>query len=258
MTEPAPVIASLAARREQAEAQNAAPATLGAVAAAEQLTALLDLASAGPSVRGARVVGRGSRASVDLRLSDGTTVEFEKVADLGNAGRLALEIAACTGVTPKLKAPQALRAVALVRALAEHEEVYTADQITAEWGTSFLQAADTLTVDMADQVQRWAAFARLRDLDPEQAQRTSGTSIAGASVVLEHHDGTQFVRCGWMRSHVRQEDGSVSQIEIAHRLQRVGWTRRGSTGRIKASRPGSTDALGWTFYEVPAGWEQAR
>ncbi|MGI8624512.1 MAG: hypothetical protein ACR2NB_13765, partial [Solirubrobacteraceae bacterium] len=62
----------------------------------------------------------------------------------------------------------------------------------------------------------------------------------------------------WMRSHVRQEDGSVSQIEIAHRLQRVGWTRRGSTGRIKASRPGGTNALGWTFYEVPAGWEQAR
>lgn len=228
------------------------------IAAAEQLTVLLDLDSVGLSVRGARVVGRGSRASVDLRLSDKSEIQFEKVADVGNAGRLMLEVAACTGATPKIKAQQALRAVALIRALAEHEDVYTADQIATEWAASFLQSADVLTVDMADQAARWAAFSHLNSIDPEQAQRTSGASIASASTVLAHHDGTRFVRCGWMRAHVRSEDGSVSQVEIAHRLQRVGWTRRGSTGRIKATKPGHSGALAWTFYEVAAGWEDAR
>src|SRR5688572_4921663 len=80
-----------------------------AIAAAELLTELLGLADIDLTIRGARIVGRGSRASADLYLSDGTEVTFETLRDFANPTRLALELAACTGATPTLKAPQAIK-----------------------------------------------------------------------------------------------------------------------------------------------------
>ena len=59
------------------------------ITAAEQLAILLDLPSVGLSVRGARVVGRGSRASVDIYLSDNSSIFFERFSDFANPTRLA-------------------------------------------------------------------------------------------------------------------------------------------------------------------------
>lgn len=223
------------------------------IAAAEQLAALLDLPSVGLTIRGARIVGKGSRASADLYLSNGETIMFESLREIAMPGRLALEIAAYTGATPKLKGPQAVQAVSLLRALAEHQESSSIDDHSIEWGVNYLQSAATHEVDMNDQAARWDAFCTLQRLDPASNGHTD--SVAKASIVLIDTDGSRLVRCGWFRLHVKGEDNSVSPQEIAHRMKRVGWRRRGSHGRIKATRPGFSGVLGWDFYIVDAGWE---
>ena len=226
-----------------------------AIAAAEQLAEILDLASVELTITGARIVGRGGSASADVFLSDGSALTFERLRDAGKPNVLAIEVAACTGATPKLNGGQALRAVALLRAVAEHEAVFSADQIAADWGSTFLQAAPTIDVDMSDQGERWGAFSTLAAIDPAE-RRGSGEapSVAAAATVLVHTDGTRLVRCGWFRAHVRGED-AIGPTEIANRMQRVGWTRRGGTGRVKASHPHQPVSLAWSFYTVPAGWE---
>ncbi len=228
------------------------------ISAAATLTALLDLPSVGLAIRGARVVGRGSRASADLYLSDDTTITFESLRDVANPTRLAVEIAACTGATPRLKAPQAVKAIALLRALAEHQEVVSADALAVEWGATFLQAADVLDIDLGDQGQRWEAFKRLEAIEPGVRCRQEGVSVAKASLVLRDTDQTRLVRTGWFRSHVRSEDHLASPQEIAHQMERVGWKRPGGQGRIKATRPKLPGSLVWTFYAIPAGWEDER
>lgn len=226
-----------------------------AIEAAGQLAALLDLASVGLEIRGARIVGRGSKASADLHLSDGTSIAFESLRDVGNATRLALEVAACTGATPKLKAPQALQAIALLRAIADHEEAFTTDDIAREWGTVYLDATAVEDVDLDDQHARWRAFSNMRALDPAAGRRTGQVAtVAAGSVVLRTPDGTRFVRAGWFAEHVREAE-NVSPADIAHRMERVGWQRRGKSGRIKATSPTDGSQIGWNFHIAPAGWE---
>jgi hypothetical protein len=41
-------------------------------------------------------------------------------------------------------------------------------------------------------------------------------------------------------------------------MLRVGWQKRGVSGRIKASAPSRPASLGWNFWTVPAGWEETR
>lgn len=221
---------------------------------ATEITALLGLPSVGLEVTAARVVGRGSRASADIYLSDGTALTFEAVRDIANPTRLIVEVASCTGATPSLKVAQAVRVVALVRALAEHHDTLTSDQLSVEWGLTFLQAADTVDVDLSDQQERWAAFERL-DTDPVGLSRMNNVPVAQVSTVLRDQTGTRMVRCGWFREHARRDDPAVSPEQVAQRMLRVGWTRRGSHGRIKATRPGFTESLVWSFYDVPAHWE---
>lgn len=225
------------------------------VAAAKELAALLDLPSVGLTIRGGRIVGHGSEATADIYLSDGSAITFRSLRQIGTAALLALEVVSCTGANPNLKAPQARRAVALLRALAEHQAAASTDELSVEWGTGYLQAAPVLAIDVNDQAQRWRAFSELDRIDPFARSRQDGMSIAAASLVLRHEDGTRLVRCGWFRAHARQDDPTASPQEIANRMQRVGWQRRNKSGRIKATRPGNVGSLVWTFYSVPANWE---
>jgi hypothetical protein len=223
--------------------------------AEEQLAALLDLHSAGLEITGARIVGVGSRASADLYLSDGSSLFFESIKDIANPKTLAIEVRASTAARPNLKAPQALDALSLIRAIAEHHEGVTLDHLSREQGVTFLQSASTIKLDMNDQAARWRAFSHLEQIEPYSKARADASSVARASVVLVHTDGTRFVRCGWFRSFARTEDPGASPQQVAQRMERVGWKRRGATGRIKATRPGHDGSLVWTFYMVPAGWE---
>lgn len=225
------------------------------IAAAEQLAELLRLPDVGLAIRGARIVGRGSKASADLYLSDRTTVTFEALRDFANPRSLAVELAATTGATPNLKAPQAVQALALLRTIAEHYEVITTDDLAVEWGCTYLQAARALDVDMADQADRWRAFSQLAGVTFGDVR---DASIAAASLVLADRTGDRYVRCGWFREHARRDDPTAGPAEVAHRMERVGWKRRAKSGRIKATRPGHPGVLGWTFYVVPPGWEDDR
>lgn len=229
--------------------------TADPISAAEQLAVLLDLKSVGREIRRARIVGHGSRASADVWLDDGTVIAFETLKDVGNATRLALEVAACTGATPRLKAPQALLAIKLLRAIAEHETAFTTDDIAREWGSVYLDATPTQDIDIDDQADRWRTFSNMRLLDPAGNCRAGHTAnIAAGSIVLATSDGTRFVRAGWFADHVRERE-NVAPADIAHRMERVGWSRRGKTGRVKATNPTSGAQIGWNFHIVPSGWE---
>jgi hypothetical protein len=239
---------------EDVQTRNGKP---DAMTAAEQLAAMLDLPSVGLEIRGGRIVGRGSTASADIHLSDGTQITFESLRDVATPKALALEVAACTGATPNIKAPQAIRAVALLRALAEHHETFTRDQIAVDWGATYLQSAETIDTDLSDQTTRWGAFCRLNRRDPRGHAMAAAVALTAANIVLRHTDGTRYVRCGWFREAIRSQDATVSPQELAQRMERVGWQRRGSRGWIKATQPGGPESLRWTFYVIPVGWEEA-
>jgi hypothetical protein len=227
--------------------------------AAEELATLLDLPSVGLELRGAVIHGRGGKASADLKLSDGSTVTFESLRDFANPTRLALEMTACTGAMPRLKAPQAQLALKLLRQVASHEATLTLDEISTDMGMSYLQAAPVLEIDMTDQGERWGAFSHLESLgDPYVRSRVESTPYATGTAVLRHHDGTLYVRCGWFYGYARVLDLGVSQAELAHRMSRVGWDRRGGRGAIKATAPSRDASLVWNFYSVPDGWKDGR
>jgi hypothetical protein len=227
------------------------------IAAAEQMGAILDLPSVGVGVRGARIVGRGGSASVDLYLTDKTEITFPTLKDFAHLGNLALEITACTGARPVLKPPQRLLLVSLLRTVAEHYTTMTTDELSAEWGTAFLQSATTIHVDMNDQLSRYRAFCTLEQSNA-RVEAQHGLDIATVTTVLVHTDGTRYVRCGWFRAYAKSEDANVSPQEIAHRMERVGWERRGTRGKIKATNPTGGPGLSWAFYVIPKGWEDER
>ncbi|MGI8731138.1 MAG: hypothetical protein ACR2LK_14345 [Solirubrobacteraceae bacterium] len=225
------------------------------ISAAEQLAALLDLGSVGIDVRGARVYGRGRTARVEVDLSNGETMVFAEARLMMRPAELAAELVACTGATPKINGQKATRAFALVRALAEHSEIDTDNDVATAWGMDYLQAADVLDLDLNDQVERWAAFERLDHIEPLAIAREHGRSLAAAGLVLRHQDGSRLVRTGWFLGHVRQHETAIGQAEIARRMAAVGWSRRGQRGRIKATCPGRAAVRAWNFHLVPADWE---
>lgn len=234
----------------------AAGNTIDPIAAAEQLAAMLDLPSVGVHITGARVVGQGSRASAQITLSNGEVLEFDSLFMMCRPQNLIAEVAACTGATPTLKQPQAVRAVALVRALAEHTAGITDDDIARTWGLEYVQAADPIDIDMGDQAARWGAFKHLERVHPYTKAREDGTTLAAAGTLLRHTDQSRYIRTGWFRDYVRAEqDHTIAPAQIHTRMQRVGWQLRGSSGRTKATCPGTPGQLVWAFYVVPAGWE---
>lgn len=122
--------------------------------AAEQLDALLSLPP-GASVRGARMIGHGSRATVEIDLASGDMMVFETVRDMTRPANVIAEVAACTGVAlSSFKQAQAVKAVTLVYALAERTAGVTENDAAIDWGCSYLQSATTLDVDMTDQQER--------------------------------------------------------------------------------------------------------
>lgn len=228
--------------------------------AAEQLGALLSLPP-GAGVRGARLVGQGSRASVEIDLANGDCMVFDSVRDMTRPAALVAEVAACAGVAVSLKQTQAVQAVVLVRALAERTQGVTENDCATDWGVSYLQAATVLDVDMDDQRERWAAFNRLKDaqLAVELAEAPGReSSFAASTIILRSHSGVRYVRAGWFQRYVARQDSTISRQAVTVRMLRVGWQIRGKSGRIKATCPGRPEALGWAFLMAPAGWENDR
>ena len=223
----------------------------------EQLAELLHLPDVGRSIKTARITGQGARASVDLVLDDDTTLMFESVKDFAHPGRMALELAMGAGVEATFKAPQLIKAVTLLRAIADQQAAVTSDDMSRELGCTFLQSATRHDVDFNDQAARWEAFCMLERFDPIASTRRDPVTIAQASVVL-HDQGTRYVRCSWFGSHFRRENPTASPQEVAHRMQRVGWLRRGREGRIKATPPARKGQLAWSGQVGRSGVAGAR
>jgi hypothetical protein len=223
-----------------------------------ELTALLALHTVGLRVKGAIVYGRGSKASASVFLSDDGTLLLEPLGSYSAPARLAAEVVSTTGAVPKLKGPDAMRVVALIHKIAKHFEGADRDAAAIDWGSDFLQTAETLSVDIDNQVERWSAFVRLRDTDPVGSARTDNATIASRCIVLVDPNGTRYVRCGWFLGYVRSLVGTRSPQELNVDMERVGWRRPSKSGRIKATSPRTGDTLNWSFYVVPMGWESRR
>jgi hypothetical protein len=234
-------VASLAAAQAtdgRTDADGAVEQTATATRKRKRLEQIMNLPKAGVSITDVRSFGQGSNAAVEIDLSNGETMQWDSIRDMTRPQNLAAEVIGCAGATPKLNQVLAQEAAACVWWLAKREATHTDNSIATDWGTSYLQAATTLDLDMTDQAERWEAFCNMADQNPLGKSRETGMTIAAAGLVLRHIDGTRFVRCGWFHQHVRTQDAVVGQTALAKRLARVGWTRNGSSGRIRATAPG--------------------
>ena len=180
-----------------------------------ELTGLLELSAVGRTITGGRIVGRGSTASADLHLDNGEVITFESLRDFANPKLLAVEVAACTGATPALKAADALRALSLLRTLSELHETWTEDDISRGWGIEHLQSVEHRKVNMRDQGDRWRVFTQI--------------DAALTPLVLDDENDARLVRCGWFLAFVREQT-YISPAALAQRMERVGWKRRGTRG----------------------------
>lgn len=210
---------------------------------------------------GCRIVGTGMSASADIALSNGVTMTFERIDQLTNARSLRTIAMIAAGVDPKVKGEQGMRALELLRELASLVESQTSDQESIEWGLDFLARAEVIDCDWSDQGERWAAASRLRRCRGEvEAARREGRDIAAASAVARHLDGTRYVRAGHVHEYVRSLNPQVGgATAVNHRMLRIGWTRQGSQGRIKATPPGAVNGSGpfsATYLIVPPDWEE--
>ena len=222
--------------------------------AAEQLGVLLDLPSVDTRVTGVEMFGQGAGASVDIRLSNGETMQFASVRDMVRPQSLIAETVACSGATPLLKQPQAVQVARLARLIAERTHVANEDEFAAGWGVEFLQQAETVDVNLDDQVSRYAAFEHLSRRDPWAHSREQGCTYPSSCIVLRDASGDRLVRVEWFLRYVRSMDSRMTPSTLNARMMRVGWARRGHEGRIKARAAGRSAELVWAFWIVPSGW----
>ena len=227
-------------------------------ASRDELAGLLGLDEINRTILGVQMFGRGPAASVDLQLSGDTKLTFEHFGDITKPPALTAHLASI-GVARTFKGQNAAAIGALIARLARRHDGETADEIAGEWGSEFLRLAATQMVDLADQADRWRAFALLERLNPshDAGEDRSSHALACASELLEDRaSGVRLVRCGWFLNYVRREVGGMySPQALGMQMERVGWQRSGTEGRVKATCPATGRALLWRFYSVPKGWQ---
>lgn len=208
----------------------------------EQLAELLGLDIADITVTGATLYGQGGAATLTIQLSNGNTLEFDPARAMIRPQTLLAELAISARVNPALKQDHCGRALTLACSIAKAYREMTELEQARDWGCTYLQAACTIDVDTADQAHRWGAFAALRDRDPEST----------GNIVLRDRDESRLARTGWFLQFVRTFAPRVSHTRLPVLMEQTGWER---SRRIKATHPTARDTLVWSFYTVPAGWE---
>ena len=233
-------------------AANAEPAE-----ALDAITNLLALPHVGVRATGAVVHGEGARASADVALSNGAVLTIDSVEDMKPA-TLARRVAMVTGARPALGGAEMLALASYLRRAGEHVRTVTEDDTARDLGVEYLRRAQMLPVAMSDRAQRWQAFTELTAHDPWRSYHARGAHLIDGQVVLLDADtGARFIRTGWFTAVARQHDPRAgNDAAILARMLRVGWERRATSGRIKASHPEDpTRALGWAFVIASGGWE---
>jgi hypothetical protein len=218
----------------------------------EQLAQLLGLDVVGIKVLGADLYGQGGGATLTVSLSNGNTLEFDPARTMVRPQTLVAELAVAADVTPEIRQPQAVTALAVACRIARTHRRMTEAEQARDWGLQYLQSADTIAVDTTDQVERWGAWSYLNSHDPWTTARDAGTDLARAGKVIHDRDGSRLVRTGWLLAFVRTIAPRVSHIRLPTLMAQAGWEL---PRRIKATSPGGAETLTWSFYTVPAEWE---
>jgi len=231
-------VARSAARYEPAET---------VLSAVDELTALLALDAVGRRVDTVRVYGRGGTAVAHIHLDDGERIALNPIGRFGTSAKLAQEVALQAGAEPAFKAPTVTRVMALLYHLADHVAAFEVEDRARDHGSNYLRETPVEAVDMTDQADRWRAFSLLA--------RAGAPGCQPAHVLEDVATGNRYVRIGWFIAYVRDATGPGEAEAVLAALTRIGWTKPGGRGRVKASQPKGRGSLLWTFCVVPPRWE---
>lgn len=221
-----------------------------AVASLDELTGLLGLDAIGKRIDSVSVYGRGTKAYVRLLLDDGGQVVLDPLgAACASSSKLRLELASQAGATPLLKGLDVARAVQLIYRLGEHHESGEVADRAWELGAEYLRTAAIGEFVMGEQASRYDAFAAL-----DRAEQ-GGRGTRQEVVLLDTKTGVRYVRTQWFTDYLRVRTGPGEPAAMMASLERLGWSKTGTEGRIKATRPGFASTLQWAFLQVPKGWE---
>jgi len=224
--------------------------------AAARLSDLLGLPAVGLHVIGAQTFGRGGSAIAHVHVSDGQTIVFEPLRNMGNPSRLSVELACSVGARVMPNKAEAVEVVALVHDLGQALAGTLEDEVAREdYGRVFLADARQRQVDMNDQADRWRAFCALKDANPLDDARKLGTSVAACALVLVDDAGTRYVPVEAFWEHVRRSGWSISPGALKTRMLSIGWQRVNERGTVKATQPGGDGVIVRAFYTARAGWE---
>ena len=190
-----------------------------------------------------KLYGANTRGAAYLRQLSGEAIVLDPIGQYAVPARLAAEVALHTGIAPKIKnGADALKVLALIRRLsgliASIETRDRAEELAAE----YLRAAAVGEVDMSDQASRWKAFSALDSASQQHV------------VLLDSKTGLRYVRTGWFARFVREQEGPGASDPVLRAMLAAGWTRPGSRGQIKATRPILGGRLVFKFLIVPQGW----
>ena len=175
-----------------------------------------------------RVHGRSGKAHVRVDLDNGEWIELDPVGSYSSPAKMNFEIAAQAGSKPALKALDVQEVVTLLYWLGDHSEaIKTADRAW-ELGAEYLREATLGDVQMGDQASRWQAFCQL-----------NGGDVRHDTVLRQIFDtGSRYVRTQWLMEYLRVRARRRRGGQDGHpRLERFGWKRAGTEGRVKATDP---------------------
>lgn len=223
---------SIARYRPEAEAE----------AKLDDLADLFNLGAIRERIARVEVYGRGTGGGAYLHLEGGSVIEFDPLRSVGSAAKMSQELATQAGVSATLKAVDVTKAFALIYWLGEHHKTTRMADMAWELGADYLRTAAEAEVDMGDQMERWRAFSYLSE---------SGSSDV---VLLDRKAGRRYVRTKPFVGYLRANSAPGEHVEHLAALERDGWTRSGTLGRIKATQPGGRRTLAWAFHIVPVGW----
>jgi hypothetical protein len=230
------------------------PLAEGAGEPLDTLAALMRLPEVDVMVTGVTMFGQGGSASIDIGLSNGETMRFQSVREMIRPQVVIAELVACAGATPEINQSRCVQIVRLARALGERVQVDSDDADSRSWGIEFLQETEVIDFSLGDQAECWRGFELISRRDPWTHAREHGGPFASACITLRDTSGDQLVRAEWFLSYVRRMAPRETPATLRSRMQRVGWQRRGTEGRIKATAPRRAATLQWAFWIVPAGW----
>lgn len=200
------------------------------------------------TIRRVQVHGKGGKAYVRIDLDNRDYIEFDPLGSFSTPQKMNYELSA-QGCKPALKAGDPQTVARLIHTLGQHYEANQHRDRAWELGAQYLQEAVTVDVDMSAQGSRWQAFAYL-DTKLARAARNA--------VLVDSKTGNRYVRTQWLVEYLRRKSDIGDALKLKAQLERTGWKRSGSEGRIKATEPGfPTHQLQWAFLIVPPQWGES-